>query len=281
MALSELKTRVITGAVFGFVLIGGILLSEYALAAIALFVMFVGMWEFVNLLKPLRILPNKLFLYLGGLVVFLGAIAFTLAEIGAGASMDEVRLAFLCAIAFSTCLFLWELFRAEKKAIENIATTFLGIFYLALPMGLLLSVAVSSAGEYSPWQVLFFFFFMWASDTGAYFSGRAFGKHKLLERLSPKKTIEGFLGGMITAMLVGYAASFVFDFGAVWAWVLTGGVLAITGTAADLFESMLKRQAGIKDSGKILPGHGGILDRFDSTFVSIPVYYLLLSYLLN
>jgi phosphatidate cytidylyltransferase len=280
MAQSELKTRIITAVIFGLVLIGGILLSEYALVAIALFVMLVGMNEFVNLLKPLRIHPNRVFLYIGGLSVFFGAIAFTIAEIGVGASMHEVRLAFTGVLVFSTCVFLWELFRAQKKAIENMAATFLGILYLALPMGLLISVAVSQSGVYAPWQVLFFFFFMWASDTGAYFSGRAFGKHKLLERLSPKKTIEGFLGGMLTAMLVGYAASKVFDFGTVWTWIITGAILAVAGALGDLFESMLKRQAGIKDSGKILPGHGGILDRFDSTFISVPVYYLLLSYLL-
>jgi phosphatidate cytidylyltransferase len=101
----------------------------------------------------------------------------------------------------------------------------------------------------------------------------------LLERLSPKKTIEGFLGGMLTAMLVGFITFQILQTGSVLGWVATGALMAITGTAGDLFESMLKRQAGIKDSGSILPGHGGILDRFDSTFISIPVYWLMISYL--
>ena len=117
---------------------------------------------------------------------------------------------------------------------------------------------------------------MWASDTGAYFSGRAFGKHKLFERLSPKKTIEGFIGGLITAGLVGIAAFYQLGTLPLWAWITTGIIMSITGTLGDLLESMLKRQTGIKDSGTILPGHGGILDRFDSTFFSAPVYWIIL-----
>lgn len=121
---------------------------------------------------------------------------------------------------------------------------------------------------------------MWASDTGAYFTGRFLGKHKLFERLSPKKTIEGFLGGVVTAMITGFLASLFFESSSALYWILTGAIMSVTGTLGDLFESMIKRQFQVKDSGTILPGHGGILDRFDSTFISIPVYWLLINFLL-
>jgi len=276
---SELKTRVITGFGFGVVLIGGILLSEYLLAAIAIFVLIVSIYEYSKMLKVINIHPNQFLIYTGSISVFSGIVAFTIAGTGVGASMDDVKLAAVGLISFLCILSIWELFRAKERAIENVGSTILGIAYLALPMGLLVASGVSSSGDYSPWQVLFFFFFMWASDTGAYFTGRAFGKTKLLERLSPKKTVEGFIGGMLTAMLVGYFASLVLGFGDVWAWLLIGAFMSITGTAGDLFESMLKRQTGVKDSGTILPGHGGILDRFDSTFISAPVYWILLNFL--
>jgi phosphatidate cytidylyltransferase len=276
---SELKTRVITGFVFGVVLIGGILLSEYLLAAIAIFVLIVSIYEYSKMLKVINIHPNQFLIYTGSISVFSGIVAFTIAGTGVGANMDDVKLAAVGLISFLCILSIWELFRAKERAIENVGSTILGIAYLALPMGLLVASGVSSSGDYSPWQVLFFFFFMWASDTGAYFTGKAFGKTKLLERLSPKKTVEGFIGGMLTAMLVGYFASLVLGFGDVWAWLLIGAFMSITGTAGDLFESMLKRQTGVKDSGTILPGHGGFLDRFDSTFISAPVYWILLNFL--
>jgi phosphatidate cytidylyltransferase len=276
---SELKTRVITGVVFGVVLIGGILLSEYLLAAIAIFVLVVSIYEYTKILKGINIYPNQLLIYLGSLAVFAGIILFTIAGTGVGASVNDIKLAALGLISFLSILCIWELFRAKEKPIENIGSTILGIVYLALPMGLLVASGVSASGDYQPWQILFFFFFMWASDTGAYFSGRAFGKTKLLERLSPKKTIEGFIGGMFTAMLVGYFAHVTLSYGSVWIWILIGALMSITGTAGDLFESMLKRQTGVKDSGTILPGHGGMLDRFDSTFISAPVYWLLLNLL--
>lgn len=279
MAASELRTRVITGLVFGLVLIGGTLLSEYILLGITLFIASMGLFELRRLSRPLGIEPGAFLFFLGGLSVFAAVMGFTLAHVSAGIRMEDVKNAVVAFLVFSLLLFLVELFRAKQKALENISITYLGLFYIALPSGLLLVSTVDSLGNYQPWRLLIFFFMMWASDTGAYFTGKYFGKRKLLERLSPKKTIEGFLGGMLTAMLVGFITFQILQTGSVLGWVATGALMAITGTAGDLFESMLKRQAGIKDSGSILPGHGGILDRFDSTFISIPVYWLMISYL--
>lgn len=280
MAESELRTRVITGIIFGVVLIGGILLSEYLLTLIALFIMLWGAHELKSIVKKANINLSYFWLFLGGLAVFGSVLGLSIAKVLVGIRSEDITIAFVTFLVFFFALFISELFRAKEKAIENIALTIFSLFYLALPCGLLVSVTLSDTGSYEPWRVLFFFFFMWASDTGAYFFGSFLGKHKLFERLSPKKTIEGFLGGVVTAMLTGFAASLFFESSSALYWILTGAIMSVTGTLGDLFESMIKRQFQVKDSGTLLPGHGGILDRFDSTFISIPVYWLLINFLL-
>ncbi len=280
MASSELRTRVITGIIFGVVLIGGTLLSEYILTAIALFIMLWGMHELHHIAGKGDIHPSRFWMFIGGFSVFSAVLGLTLAHVSLGIGQSELSPGFIALLILIFGIFISELFRATTKPLESIALVIFSFFYLALPCGLLVSSAVTASGDYDPWRVLFFFFFMWASDTGAYFSGRFFGKHKLFERLSPKKTIEGFIGGLLFAMLLGFFAFLFFEGPVLWKWLLCGALMSFTGALGDLFESMLKRQFGVKDSGNILPGHGGILDRFDSTFISIPIYWLLLNYFL-
>ena len=176
-------------------------------------------------------------------------------------------------------LFVAELFRNQTKPLENLAFSMFGITYLAIPLGLIISASFDSEGNYQPWYILFFFFFMWASDTGAYFAGRFFGKRKLFERLSPKKTIEGFIGAIVLTALVAFVLSRFWDDISTRDWMLISVIVVVFGTLGDLVESLLKRNLGIKDSGAILPGHGGVLDRFDGVFISAPAvyFYLLLS----
>ncbi|MEX1189686.1 MAG: phosphatidate cytidylyltransferase [Bacteroidia bacterium] len=280
MAGSELKTRVITGVIFGVVLIGGILLSEYLLTGIALFILIWGLKELRSIVRVNEIHLPFFTLLAGNIIIFASVLGFTLAHVSLGIQKSDLVPSFITAVLLVFVIFSTELFRAKTKALESISITIFSFFYLALPSGLLVSASVTDSGNYEPWRILFFFFMMWASDTGAYFTGRFFGKHKLFERLSPKKTIEGFLGGVITAMLTGFAASLYFEGSSTLFWVLTGAIMSITGSLGDLFESMIKRQFEVKDSGTLLPGHGGILDRFDSTFLSIPIYFLLLKFLL-
>ena len=124
--------------------------------------------------------------------------------------------------------------------------------------------------------LLAFFIIMWTTDTMAYVCGKIFGKHKLVERISPKKTWEGFVGGALFALLSGFIISIFYHDLNTMHWIILAGIIAITGTLGDLVESMFKRSIGVKDSGKIFPGHGGILDRFDSFLLSTPfvvVYY--------
>jgi phosphatidate cytidylyltransferase len=274
--MTNLQQRIVTGTIFGVTLIGGILWSEYALTCIALFIIIVGSYELNNIFQKINIFPNKIFVFTGNISLFVACLFFALFRDDLSFLGKEILLIFSSFIGFYLLLFAIELFRNKEKSLENLGAVFFSAIYVALPIGLLTISSVDNVGNYNGWRVLFFFFFMWASDTGAYFSGRAFGKHKLFERLSPKKTIEGFIGGLITAGLVGIAAFYQLGTLPLWAWITTGIIMSITGTLGDLLESMLKRQTGIKDSGTILPGHGGILDRFDSTFFSAPVYWIIL-----
>lgn len=276
MALSNLQTRVITGIIFGITLIGGILFSKFTFFSIALFILIVGCFELNRIFQALSIQANRFFLYLTNSFSFFACIYFSYKKNIVVETNQEILLVIAIFIGLIFYLFVSELFRNIPKQIENIGSSIFSLFYLGIPCGLLVSCSIDHNGSYAPWNVLFLFFFMWASDTGAYFSGRAFGKNKLFERLSPKKTIEGFIGGIVTSMLVGIAAFYFVGGASLLVWVFIGGILSVTGTLGDLFESMLKRQAGIKDSGNILPGHGGILDRFDSTFLSAPVYWIVL-----
>lgn len=273
-----MRTRIITGIFFGIVLIGGILLSEYSFVALLLGVLLIGQHELLKLLATPAISakPNKFISYLLSLTVFGGFIFFPVLDSALGISSIHYYIYFSIIILLITAIMVVELFSASNKAAENIVFSLFGSVYLAIPLGFLVLIAMFPDNGFHPWTVLFFFFFMWSSDTGAYFTGRFFGKTKLLERLSPKKTVEGFIGGMLVSALMGVAAWYVLGMIPLWTWVSLGALMAFTGTAGDLFESMLKRQSGIKDSGNLLPGHGGILDRFDSTFLSAPLFWMLL-----
>jgi phosphatidate cytidylyltransferase len=130
---------------------------------------------------------------------------------------------------------------------------------------------------FSPGIIIGFFILIWANDTGAYLTGMSFGSHKLMERISPKKTWEGLIGGIIIASVVAWFLSGWLGVVDKIHWVVIALIVSFAGTYGDLVESMLKRSTGVKDSGTIMPGHGGFLDRFDSTIVSFPLVYLFIS----
>ena len=156
----------------------------------------------------------------------------------------------------------------------NIGATITGLLYVSLPMALLSLIAFGS-GHFEPGRVFCLIFFVWAADTGAYFAGKNFGKHKLAPRISPGKTWEGWAGGAALTLLVGWAAGYFLPDIPLSHRLVAAGVVAVFGPLGDLAESMLKRSAGVKDSGTFLPGHGGLLDRFDAFLLVLPVLALL------
>lgn len=171
------------------------------------------------------------------------------------------------------------LFKNEKHTIVNMIVSYFPAFFVSLPFVLLVDIAFMD-DFFDPYPILGFFILIWVYDTGAYLSGRFFGKHKLFERISPKKTWEGLVGGAILSILIGFfiVSRFIPEL-APWKWGLVALVVVIFGTLGDLIESMVKRSANVKDSGNILPGHGGVLDRFDSALFAAPFFWLLLKWI--
>ena len=156
----------------------------------------------------------------------------------------------------------------------NIGATLIGLLYISLPMAMLNVIAFEHSG-FVPRHVFLLIFLIWAADTGAYFAGKNFGKHKLAPSISPGKTWEGWAGGALLTLVVGWVAGhFVPDI-SLGHRLVAAGVVAVFGPLGDLAESMLKRSAGVKDSGTFLPGHGGLLDRFDAFLLVLPVLALL------
>ncbi|MDO7884664.1 phosphatidate cytidylyltransferase [Hymenobacter cheonanensis] len=157
---------------------------------------------------------------------------------------------------------------------SNIGATVTGLLYVSLPMAML-SVIAYGSGRFEPGRVFCLIFFVWAADTGAYFAGKNFGKHKLAPSISPGKTWEGWAGGAALTLVVGWAAGHFLPDIPLSHRLVAAGVVAVFGPLGDLAESMLKRSAGVKDSGTFLPGHGGLLDRFDAFLLVLPVLALL------
>jgi phosphatidate cytidylyltransferase len=173
-------------------------------------------------------------------------------------------------IIFST--FIYTLFKPKLKANEYLGKTFLTILYIIVPFALLFHLPNSSI-NYDNKIILGIFILIWTNDTFAYLVGKNFGKHKLFERISPKKTIEGFIGGFLFSLIASYILSIYFTKQSFYIWIIIAVIVSIFGTIGDLIESKFKRDANIKDSSQLIPGHGGFLDRLDSVIFAIPFIY--------
>ena len=185
----------------------------------------------------------------------------------------------LLPIAWSS-VFIQELFKKTAVPFTNIAYTYLGVIFAVIPFIFFHSLAYGR-GLFNFHIPLAFLLMLWANDTGAYLVGSRFGKTKLFERHSPKKTLEGFVGGVIITGVVAYIISIYFTDVNLQQWICVGVLISVFGTAGDLVESMFKRSINVKDSGDILPGHGGLLDRFDGFLMAAPIVYAYLYFITN
>ncbi|MBL7951254.1 MAG: phosphatidate cytidylyltransferase [Flavobacteriales bacterium] len=165
----------------------------------------------------------------------------------------------------------WHLLHGVAQPAQALAGVLLLLLLIAMPFGLLAHLF-----DYSPWMFIGFMVLLWTNDTGAYLVGRSIGRTKLLPAVSPKKTVEGLLGGIVLTLGAAWMIARYQDFLALPEWLSVAAIIAITSTLGDLLESAFKRARGVKDSGAILPGHGGILDRFDGFFLAIPSVLLYL-----
>ncbi|RAU84524.1 phosphatidate cytidylyltransferase [Pontibacter arcticus] len=251
----------IVGVLGAAVFIGAIWFNEWTYFLIFLGLNLLGIAEFYRLLGAQNIKPNTV---LGLALGFLLYTAVFLVQ----KDMLAVEL-LLLAVPVLFLAFILEMYRKKEHPFTNIAFTMLGVMYVAVPFALLHLLGFLK-GEYSWQPILGLMLLLWASDTGAYIAGKNFGKHKLFQRISPGKTWEGWAGGVILTLAVGYGLSYYFKDLYLYQWLGMAVIISVFGVLGDLVESLLKRDLGVKDSGTLLPGHGGILDRFDSLLMAIP-----------
>lgn len=270
--MEELLTRTISGLVFAAVVIACIFISPWTYAALMLFVVIVGTFE----MGRLHHMSGKMDLILGELFTVL---SFALAALSALKVIPQRWL--VLELLFLSLPFLYALFSSKKTVKDVFAYIYSSLVFLSLPCSLMQFMYRSDlfGTMAGPWLIMLVFCLLWVNDIFAYLTGRLLGKHKLYERISPGKTIEGSLGGLVFTVIAIAVFSHYADWLTMKAAIGMGAIAVVFGTLGDLSESMLKRQAGVKDSGKLIPGHGGILDRFDSVLFSVPfifVYLLLL-----
>lgn len=258
----NLTQRLITALAGSATLIAAVVYSPWTYYAIFLFITFSTLLEFYQLSGLDGMIPQKTFGIIIGLVIFSATFFIEFEHI-------SYRYYFLI-FPLMSCVYLIKLYKkSEKKPFTNTAFTFLGLFYVAAPLALI-NIAVFENGSYNYEIILGSLLILWANDTGAYFAGIKFGRTKLFERISPKKSWEGAIGGALLAFAFSWGVSSYFTTLPTWQWMVIGVIMIVCGDYGDLVESHLKRSIEIKDSGTSLPGHGGFLDRFDGLLLSAP-----------
>jgi phosphatidate cytidylyltransferase len=269
-----MKTRAITGFFFVIIMLASVLLGHYVFGAFYLLLGTLCLLEFYSLIKQSGAKPARL----AGAIAGMGFYSmFALITANALAQYQEYVL---LVTLLTTAIFVQELFTKSEAPFLNIAYTFLGLILVIVPFTFFHALAYVQ-GAYNFHLPLAFLLMLWANDTGAYLSGMGFGRHKLFERHSPKKTWEGFIGGVLISAGVGLIISHYFTEYTWCQWVIVAVIIGTVGTMGDLVESMFKRSINVKDSGGILPGHGGLLDRFDGLFLAVPVVYTYLYLISN
>ncbi len=270
--MNNFKQRAITGLAFAFVMAASILISPWSILFIFFLILTFGLLEFYQLIKSDDLQPQVIPALLISQFLFL-LFSYLL--------WNHITTKWmLSAIPLGAMIFIVELFRNKEKPFQNIAITISGIVYLTVPLLLIIYIALGfespETDSYHGDIIMGCIFLIWASDTGAYMIGSKFGKHLLFERISPKKSWEGFFGGMVTSVFIAWLISKWIPDLNMQEWMIIAVIIVTTGTLGDLVESMLKRSLHIKDSGTIFPGHGGILDRFDGLLISIPFVFFYL-----
>ncbi len=270
-SISNFWQRIITGILFLVIMIGSILWSFESFMVLMGIISILACHEYIKVSSFIA-QPH------GWVLRFIGLGSYILAVLVVYLHIPELWLALLFLIPVIVCI--GELFRGKEQPFRNIAFTLTGFFYVVFPFILLLATSFGNEDRYLPELILAYFLFIWINDSFAYVWGKLLGKHKLSPKISQGKTIEGSIGGILTTLILAFIyIHYIYPFPYFsgmneFQFMLMAFLITLFSIPSDLSESLLKRQAGIKDSGKILPGHGGILDRFDSVFLTAPVFYV-------
>lgn len=272
MPRSELQQRVLTGLVIGLVIICAALGGSISSVLLILVIAFGSSMEYFRIQSPYTGFHDQVE---PSILVTLPVIVLTgwVVHLRGAIPTDMIHIATMLLLVAFGVFFILQL-RTEAEQIRYRIQIFAGAgIWISLPC----VFAIYLCGI-TPLLLLGVFILIWASDTFAYFGGRAFGKRKLAPRISPNKTWEGFISGLIAALIAAWGLSMWITDLSLTDWMVTGALVAVFGTLGDLLQSVIKRAAGVKDSGYLLPGHGGIWDRFDSFLGCVPIvgiYFIL------
>lgn len=283
--LRNFLVRTASGAVLLAVVLGAAFAGVWGYGALLLLITVVGVWEFYNLAKAKGVQPQRCVGIITSLMILavgyheLLTIVESRGHSAVAFTMIDAKPFIIGAMLLFALIFVVEVFRAKENPTLNIATTIMGVIYVALPMSLMLVVPTMLTSEaWNPMVFLCYLFLVWGNDVFAYLFGITLGRHKMCPRLSPKKSWEGFFGGVAGSLAMGALGAYVTE-GSYIVWIGLALVVSLSSVVGDLVESMFKRDAGVKDSGAFIPGHGGMLDRFDALILSAPFAFVYLSIL--
>ena len=273
--MKPILIRTFSGGIYTLLILVSIFMGAKFFGSLLLVFLFLSLMEFHRMLSFGDIKPDKVTFIFAGIFSYLIHLSYLLNY------LEATYLYLILPVIF--LMIIVELFRKTKNPFINISSTIFGLIYLVLPISLLnvlYSIGITDSNT-SADLIFGFFIIIWTNDTFAYLSGMIFGRHKFFERISPKKTWEGTIGGLIFGIIGAYVLSIFFTQINTLEWIGFALVIIIFGTFGDLIESMLKRTFELKDSGSIMPGHGGILDRLDSILVAVPFALVYIVLVLN
>ena len=270
MDIKKLLTRTISGLIYCLIIVGCAFSGISGITALGILLAILACVEFSKICHETNMLPVLI-------IEIVGCILLTFSS--------SCGYALLGWVVLMIARLVMELYINSDKPLKNLSHSFMTQIYIGIPLGLMTFIAA----QYSPMIVLVIFFLLWINDTGAFLIGSTLGRHKLFERISPKKTWEGFFGGLAfclgASVLFYYFGNNFFEMDILHAnlgiWIGLGAIVCVFGTWGDLVESMIKRTLHVKDSGNLIPGHGGILDRIDSLLLAVPavtVYLVLIDH---
>ena len=263
--MNNFVKRIISGFLFVALLTVCIFVSRWAYFALFIVINIIALLEFAEMVRVLNIKINKpMFLLCGSALFVAGFLAL---------EYDYTK-GYWWFAALTMLLSIWELYRKKQHAFQNLAFAYYGLVYISATFVMLTYLPFVSTGDWKPGVIFYPFILVWINDTFAYLFGSQFGKHKLFPRISPKKSWEGAIGGGVCTIVAGIFLAYpLTGFDRIEGLILSF-IIVVFGIFGDLIESMFKRNIEIKDSGKIIPGHGGLLDRIDSVIFAIPAIFI-------
>jgi len=267
--MSNFLLRIISGGIYLGVLIFSVLYSKITFLSVFFLIMIFCLYEFTKMIQLKSIFP-----YIIGVLTFIFGNILNVEDLPSQSIFIYAGVSLFLTVF---CSFAWILLAKKEEIVSHLGKIFLSFIYIVIPFVLMTQIPfLHNDFNYARTVILGVFILIWTSDTFAYLVGTSIGKTKLFKEISPKKTVEGFIGGMAFCFIASYFIAQEFTELSLIQWTVIAGLVSVFGVLGDLIESMFKRQAGIKDSSNLIPGHGGFLDRFDSVIFAAPFIFIYL-----